>query len=81
MTLMLITFGTFLGLIALMAIGVIIANKPIKGSCGGLSTLGLKDGCVICGGADKNDPFSEAQHRDMEHLFFDATADKAVKKA
>ncbi|WP_252176131.1 (Na+)-NQR maturation NqrM [Endozoicomonas sp. 4G] len=81
MTLMLITFGAFLGLIALMAIGVIIANKPIKGSCGGLSTLGLKDGCMICGGGDKKDPFSEGQHKDMEHLFYDATADKAVKKA
>ncbi|WOG25733.1 (Na+)-NQR maturation NqrM [Endozoicomonas sp. 8E] len=80
MTLMLITFGIFLLLMALMAIGVIVANKPIKGSCGGLSTLGLKDGCMICGGGDKNDPFSEVQHKDMEHLFYDATAEKTVKK-
>ena len=76
MTTLMITFGAFLAIIAMMAIGAIFANKPIKGSCGGLSTLGLKDGCMICGGADKNDPFSEAaaQGKDMDHLFYDATA-------
>ncbi|MFK0569925.1 (Na+)-NQR maturation NqrM [Endozoicomonas sp.] len=77
MTIMLITFCAFLVLIAAMSVGVIFANKPIKGSCGGLSTLGLKDGCVICGGADKTDPLSEVN----EDLFYDATAADARKKA
>lgn len=70
MTIMLITFGGFLLLIAAMAVGVIFANKPIKGSCGGLSNLGLKDGCVICGGGDKTDPLSEMP----DDLFYDAAA-------
>lgn len=37
-------------LFAGMAIGVILSNKPVKGSCGGLAALGMKDGCEICGG-------------------------------
>ncbi|OED41256.1 hypothetical protein ACH42_14390 [Endozoicomonas sp. (ex Bugula neritina AB1)] len=69
MNIMLITFGAFLVLIAAMAVGVIFANKPIKGSCGGLSTLGLKDGCVICGGGDKTDPLTEVS----DDMFYDAS--------
>ena len=41
----------FIGIvIAAMAVGVIFSNKPIKGSCGGLATVGMKEGCEICGG-------------------------------
>ncbi len=69
MATVLITFCAFLILIAAMAVGVIFSNKPIKGSCGGLSSLGLKDGCVICGG-DKKETVAKAN----EDLFYDATA-------
>lgn len=34
-----------------MALGVIIQNKPIKGSCGGMSALGIDTECEICGGS------------------------------
>lgn len=34
-----------------MALGVIVQNKPIKGSCGGMSALGIDTECEICGGS------------------------------
>lgn len=37
-------------LIAGMAIGVMLQGKPIKGSCGGMSALGIDTECDICGG-------------------------------
>lgn len=33
-----------------MAIGVLVKGKPIKGSCGGISALGMGTACDICGG-------------------------------
>ena len=41
----------FTAVVVMMAIGVIIAKKPIKGSCGGLNNID-EDGdgtCSICG--------------------------------
>ncbi len=49
----------FLGLIMLlMAIGVIVKGRPLKGSCGGLNELSRQESmafCEICGadGTDK----------------------------
>lgn len=37
--------------IVLMAVGVMAGREPLKGSCGGLNKLGLRDGdCPVCGG-------------------------------
>jgi hypothetical protein len=41
----LLTFGLFVLLIALMTIGVIARRKPIQGSCGGLSSVGVERVC------------------------------------
>ena len=72
MPLMLVTFGVFLFIILAMAIGVIVANKPLKGSCGGLSNLGLKDDCPICGGGDGKNPLQEVTGKQADALFYDA---------
>ena len=45
MTTILITFGVFLIVILLMAIGVILNKKTIQGSCGGLNNVGVEKVC------------------------------------
>ncbi|MDB1124727.1 (Na+)-NQR maturation NqrM [Vibrio algarum] len=45
MIIMLITFGAFLIVILLMAIGVILNKRTIQGSCGGLNTVGVDRVC------------------------------------
>jgi len=52
MTTFLAVFVVFAVLFAAMAVGVILSNKPLKGSCGGLSALGMKSNCEVCGGDD-----------------------------
>lgn len=45
-----VCFVFMLLVIAGMAVGVMNGREPIKGSCGGLNKLGLRDGeCPICG--------------------------------
>nr|WP_221191957.1 (Na+)-NQR maturation NqrM [Microbulbifer rhizosphaerae] len=59
-----------------MALGAIVQNKPLKGSCGGLNALGLKEGCEICGGDDEAcKKEQERQQRLLEapDLAYDAT--------
>jgi len=51
MKIILITFSVFLLAILGMAIGVILSNKSLMGSCGGLGALMGKD-CEFC---DKKD--------------------------
>ncbi|EKO3550377.1 (Na+)-NQR maturation NqrM [Vibrio fluvialis] len=41
----LFAFGLFLILVVLMSIGVLMRRKPIQGSCGGLSSVGIDKVC------------------------------------
>ncbi len=46
----LVTFIVLVAVFGLMAIGLILRNRPIKGTCASLSDVGLKENCEICGG-------------------------------
>lgn len=50
MEVFMIAFLGMLLLVAAMAVGVIFSNKPITGSCGGMSALGMDVACDVCKG-------------------------------
>jgi hypothetical protein len=60
MEIYLIVFAVMGVLILAMSIGVIFARKPISGSCGGMSALGMDVACDICKG-DKSKCESEIE--------------------
>mgnify|MGYP000147359497 CR=1 FL=1 len=67
-----IVFFVFSGLMALMAVGVIFNNKPISGSCGGMSALGMDVACDICkGDPAKCDKESEDAAKDDTNLAYE----------
>lgn len=53
MSVFFMALGLMVLLVVIMSIGVIMGRKPISGSCGGMSALGMDVACDICGG-DKN---------------------------
>ncbi|MCX4029411.1 (Na+)-NQR maturation NqrM [Endozoicomonas sp. SM1973] len=71
-----LAFCLMLLIVVAMAIGVILAKKPIKGSCGGISALGMDTACDICGGdqakcdKEKQQQLTPADQGDA--LFYDA---------
>lgn len=65
MDIMIITFVVLLLLIVAMSVGVLLGRKPIAGSCGGMSALGMDTACDICGG-DKERCEKEQRKDDCE---------------
>jgi hypothetical protein len=59
MEIFVVAFGVMLLLVTAMSIGVLMGKKPISGSCGGMSALGMEVACDVCGGdktkCDKED--------------------------
>ena len=80
---MILAFVVLVVLVAGMAVGVIFGRKPISGSCGGMSALGMDVACDIC----KGDPevceteqqkaikaeMHEQQQADADDLSYDAS--------
>ncbi|WP_370228661.1 (Na+)-NQR maturation NqrM [Cognatishimia sp.] len=56
----LLTFGLLLLITLGMSLGVILMNKRIKGSCGGLNAIADADQCLVCNKEiDPNSPLRE----------------------
>ena len=76
---MILTFVVLLILVGGMAIGVIMGRKPISGSCGGMTALGMDVACDVCKGdaevceteQQKAIKAEQAQHK--EDLSYDAS--------
>ncbi|GGN32674.1 MULTISPECIES: (Na+)-NQR maturation NqrM [Marinomonas] len=71
-----LAFVLMLLLVTAMSVGVLMGRKPISGSCGGMSALGMEVACDICGG-DKGKCEKETKKNVAEKVsddtFYDAT--------
>ena len=56
-----LTFTLLLMIMLGMSLGVILMNKRIKGSCGGLNAISDADHCVVC--SKEIDPDSPLRER------------------
>ena len=76
MIIFLFTLVILLLVVAAMSIGVIVQNKPIKGSCGGMSALGIDTACDICGGDSKKCDEEQQRQAGISNLAYDASEPK-----
>lgn len=49
MEMFIVVFVVMLVIIAMMSVGLLM-RKPITGSCGGMSAIGMDTACDVCGG-------------------------------
>ncbi len=78
MGIFLIVFFFMLTVVLLMAVGLLMGRKPIAGSCGGMSAIGMDTACDVCAG-DKTicDTENEkAAKNAMSELAYDASENK-----
>lgn len=55
-----LAFGFFIIVMVGMSLGVILSNRTIKGSCGGLNAMEGVDHCLVCKReVDPNSPLRE----------------------
>ncbi|MCA6062362.1 (Na+)-NQR maturation NqrM [Thalassolituus marinus] len=75
MSTLLVAFGVMLTVVTIMAVGVIFGRKPISGSCGGMSAIGMESACDVCGGDKKKceKESKKAAKASSSAEFYDAT--------
>ena len=68
-----------------MSIGVLMGRTPIKGSCGGMSNIGMKTACDICGGdqqrcdKERERRSSDGTEPKTQRLAYDAARDQRTE--
>ena len=68
-----VAFAVMLLLVLAMSVGVILGKKPISGSCGGMSALGMEVACDVCKG-DKSKCDKEDEELNASDFSYDASA-------
>mgnify|MGYP000043439777 FL=1 len=80
MELFFIVFFVMLILVTVMSVGVLMGKKPISGSCGGMSALGMEVACDVCGGdktkCENEEEYDPAQEIDSNTLAYNAMSNK-----
>jgi len=63
-----VSFIILISSIIAMAIGVILSNKQLKGSCGGLNRV-MGEDCLFCGNKEECDTLghNQCEEDDCEH--------------
>ncbi|WP_409526073.1 (Na+)-NQR maturation NqrM [Nitrincola sp. MINF-07-Sa-05] len=79
MEVMFLTFLVLTFLVVAMSVGVLMGRKPIAGSCGGMSALGMDTACDICHGdkdvCDEEQEKNKSMRNDAsEELAYEAKA-------
>lgn len=74
MTTVFLSFALLMCVIIAMSVGVLLGRKPIKGSCGGMSALGMKTSCDICGGKPSSCDREKTASTVTNDLGYDASA-------
>jgi hypothetical protein len=77
MTTLLIVFIVMVLFVVFMSAGILLGGKPISGSCGGMSAVGMKGACDVCGGdLQKCESIKDPIRQEAEDLFYDASQKK-----
>lgn len=69
----LLAFAVFAAFFLVMALGLLLQGKPLKGSCGGVATLMGDEKCSFCGGdPDKCEEIESGKTRGDTSLAYEA---------